>query len=141
LSRIVKPENAGKDRNNLSKAIVLAIRELSQQTQPDDTTRDLAAFITLALETITQTIDESVLAWEKRGYWIKAERFRMEWEWADRLAKHLRQAVFQEDWGQIATLVVQIGSKLNKVEVSEHHRMGKPWVGSWQALHKQHPTH
>ena len=39
----------------------------------------------LALEEIAVSIDVSVQAWEKRDYWVKADRFRMEWEWAGAL--------------------------------------------------------
>jgi hypothetical protein len=137
LSRIVKPESAGKDRTNLTKGVVLAIRELSRQSQADDSTRDLAAFIALALTAIGETIDESVAAWEKRGYWVKAERFRMEWEWAGRYGRQMRPAVLADDWGQVAALVVQIAGKLNKIEVSANHRMGKPWEGAYVRLQKQ----
>lgn len=137
LSRIVKPENAGKDRTNLTKGVVLAIRELSRQTQTDDSSRDLAAFIALALIAIGETIDESVAAWEKRGYWVKAERFRMEWDWAGRFGREMRQAVLKDDWGQVAALVVQIAGKLNKVEVSPNHRMGKPWLNAFATLQRQ----
>ncbi len=38
-----------------------------KQTEITDKTRDLAAFIALALEAIASTIDTSVEAWEKRG--------------------------------------------------------------------------
>jgi len=75
LSKIYSPESAGKDRTRLSKTIVLALRELMKQTEPDATTRDLTAFIVLALEEIAANIDGSVEAWEKRGYWVKADRF------------------------------------------------------------------
>ena len=34
LSRIINPESSGKERTRLTKAIVLAVRELAQQTRP-----------------------------------------------------------------------------------------------------------
>jgi hypothetical protein len=69
---VIKIEGAGKERKRLTRAVVLAIRELMQQTEPDSKTRDLAAFIALALLAIDETIDESVTPWEKRGYWLKS---------------------------------------------------------------------
>ena len=44
--------------------------------------RDLAAFIAISLEKIFETVETSVVAWEKKGYWVKADRFRLEWEWS-----------------------------------------------------------
>ena len=44
MGRVINPESAGKDRTRLVKSTVLAMRELMRQTQPDDTSRDLAAY-------------------------------------------------------------------------------------------------
>ncbi len=134
LSRVINPESAGKDRTRLSKAIVVAMRELARQSAPGPESRDLAAFIALALRTISEGIDASVAAWEKRGYWVKADRFRMEWMWAGQTAEKMRKALLADDWAAIAMLLPQIASRLNKVEVGTNHRLGTPWVGSWNAL-------
>jgi hypothetical protein len=134
---VINPESAGKDRTRLSKSIVLAIRELARQQAPGPESRDMAAFIALALQTISEGIDASVAAWEKRGYWVKADRFRMEWMWAGQLAPKMKEAVLKDDWAGIAMLLPQIASKLNKIEISDHHRLGIPWTGSWTALRRQ----
>ena len=101
---------------------------------PNESTRDMAAFIALALQAICTTVDTTVTAWEKRDYWVKADRFRMDWEWAERLGKAMRAAVLSEDWGQIAQVAAQLGQELSDVQVSERHRMGKPWRGAWEQL-------
>jgi len=131
LSRVINPESAGKDRTRLSKAIVLAVRELAKQKDVSDEARDLAAFIALALRTIADGIDLSVAAWEKRDYWVKADRFRMEWMWSGQVADKMKAALFTDDWGTIAMLMPQIAQKFSKVMVSENHRLGKPWVGAF----------
>ncbi len=135
MGRIINPESAGKDRNHLSKATILAIRELMRQESAGPETRDLAAFIVLALKEIADTIDPTVAAWEKRGYWIKADRFRMDWEWTNSLGTKLRQATMAEDWPAVAQLAVQVAMKLGNVKVSANHRLGTPWTGAWQRLH------
>ena len=68
LSRLIKTDSAGKDRTRLTKGIVLAVRELAKQNDVTTETKDLAAFIALALQTIADGIDESVAAWEKRNH-------------------------------------------------------------------------
>ncbi len=136
MGRLINPESAGKERTRLTKAVVLTIRELAKQTEPGPAARDMAAFIALALQAIADTIDVTVLAWEKRDYWVKADRFRMEWVWAEVLGKKMRLAVFDEDWAQVAMLSAQIAGKLNKIEVGERHRLGTPWVGAWQQIQK-----
>lgn len=138
MGRIINTEGAGKERNRLSRYIVLSLRELMRQSQPDDKSRDLAAFIALALLSISDTVEASVLAWEKKGYWVKADRYRMEWSWTERFGKQMKQAVFQEDWPMVAQVSVQVAQKLMSVEVPLRNRLGTPWVGAWGAL-KQMP--
>lgn len=138
MGRIINTEGAGKERNRLSRCIVLSLRELMRQSQPDDKSRDLAAFIALALLSISDTVEASVLAWEKKGYWVKADRYRMEWSWTERFGKQMKQAVFQEDWPMVAQVSVQVAQKLMSVEVPLRNRLGTPWLGAWGAL-KQMP--
>jgi hypothetical protein len=101
--------------------------------------KDMAAFIALALQSISEGIDISVAAWEKRDYWVKADKFRMEWMWASQSADKMKAAVLHDDWASVAMLMPQIASKFGKVEVSDNHRLGKPWVGAYTllALHRK----
>ena len=136
MSRIINPDSAGKERTQLSKGIVLAVRELARQADTGPESRDMAAFIALALYQITQGIDASVAAWEKRGYWVKADRFRMEWLWAETYATNMKTAVLADDWATIAVTMTQVASKLGKVNVPAGHRLGRPWVGAWKKINQ-----
>ncbi len=134
MSRVINPDSVGKQRTHLSKSIVLALRQLARQSDTGGETRDLAAFIAVALQAISEGIDTSVAAWEKRGYWVKADKFRMEWAWAGPIAEKLRNAVAADDWGSVALLSAQVGQKLSKVQVGDNHRLGKPWEGAYARL-------
>ena len=134
MSRVINPDSTGKQRTQLSKAIVLAVRELARQSDVTDQTRDLAAFIAIALQIIADGIDVSVTAWEKRDYWVKADKFRMEWAWAGQIAEKMRASVLSENWASVAMLSAQVAQKLAKVQVSENHRLGEPWVGAYKEL-------
>ena len=136
MSRIIHTDGAGKQRTRLSKEVVLAIRELMKQGEPNALSHDLAAFIALALLEIGGAIDDSVAAWEKRGYWVKADRFRMDWAWSSRLGGAMKQAVLAEDWPAVASTAIQVAQKLMAIQISEHHRLGTPWTGAWEALKK-----
>jgi hypothetical protein len=107
-----------------------------RQSQPDSKTRDLAAFIALALEAVAATIDASVDAWEKRGYWVKADRFRMDWYWSEQLGRAMRQAVLAEDWPTIALTAAQVAEKLSGVKVPQRNQLGTPWTGAMDRLRK-----
>lgn len=134
MSRIINPDSAGKERTRLTKGIVLAIRELAKQSDPGPDSRDMAAFIALALAIIADSIDASVAAWEKRGYWVKADKFRMEWLWAGQYAAKMRAAVLADDWATVALVMTQTAQKLVKVTVPAGHRLGRPWVGAYKEL-------
>ncbi len=131
---ISNTETVGKERNKLCKEIVVSIRELLKQKSPDELTKDLAAFIALSLLRIHETIDISVEAWEKRDYWIKAERFRHEWQWTLPMGNKLCNAVKNDDLAVIAVSVAELAQKLESVHVGEKHRLGQPWVGAYRKL-------
>jgi hypothetical protein len=134
LGRVINPETAGKERTQLTRAVVLAIRELLQKTEVDIETRDLAAFIALALASIYQSVDISVAPWEKRGYWLKADRFRMEWAWSESLGGAMRKSLLADNWDGVALASAQIMQKLKDVVVPQRHHLGEPWVGAWEKL-------
>ena len=137
MSRVINPNAPGKERNRLKRATALALRVLMVESRPNAKTRDLVAFITLALEGIVKTVEVTTTAWEKRDYWIKADRFRLEWDWARRLGQEMRKAVLSEDWEMIPKIAIQIFEYVGDEKISERHRMGKPWIGAWEELKAQ----
>lgn len=136
MSRVYNPDSAGKERKLLTRSVVLALRELMKQGEANDTTYDLTAYISLSLAEISRTIDTSVEAWEKRGYWVKADKFRLEWEWADLYAQKLREALLVSDWAVVAATAAKTAQKFSKVTVPERNRLGTPWVGAWKTIKK-----
>jgi hypothetical protein len=125
------------ERKRLTRLTALALRQLMRQKEVTDETRDLASFIALTLEKISETIDPTVMAWEKRGYWVKADRFRMDWRWAEQLGAEMRSYVLAENWAGVAGTTAKISEKLNQEKISERHRMGEPWIGSWERLQSE----
>jgi len=134
LGRVISTENLATERNRLLKAMALALREMAKKSSYDEESRDLAAFLVLALDNVAESIERSVLAWEKRGYWVKADRFRMEWAWAESLRTKMRAAVNTEKPEEIAMAASTLSDKLKGVKVSERHRLGSPWHGAWAQL-------
>lgn len=131
MTQIIKTSTPGKEREHLSKAIVITIRNFMRQESPDDETNDMLAFIILALKEISDGIDKSVAAWEKRGYWVKADQYRLEWQWSGEMSAKLRNAFQAEDWPKIAGLLIETMDKFSNIKVSDRHRMGKPWKNAF----------
>jgi hypothetical protein len=136
MSRVINPESASRLRTQLVQSVSLALRQLVQSTELDDEARDLAAFIAIALDEIYSSIDSSVSAWEKRGYWIKADRYRMEWSWTEQYSSEMRAAVLAGDWMGIGTAAMKVANKLSSVTVAQRNRLGTPWVGAWERMQK-----
>ena len=134
MGRVINPEPAGKERNRLVKEVAAATRQLLRQSQVDATTRDLAAFIGSTLVHVAGTIDKTVEAWEKRDYWLKADRYRMEWMWTERLGMRMQKAVLAEEWGEAASIAAQVAERVGKVEELKRTSEEKPWAGAWQRL-------
>ncbi len=134
MGRVIKTENLAAERNRLMKAMAIALRELVKESDFGDEARDLAAFLVLALEAIRDSVERSVTPWEKRDYWLKADRFRMEWAWVDPLALNLRKALETEDLAGVANRAASLSGRLRDVQVPAKHRMGTPWIGAWDEL-------
>ncbi len=137
MSRVINTDGVGKQRNQMSKAVLIAIRELATKKQIDDEARDMAAFLSLALTQIHSTVDQSVKAWEKRDYWVKADQFRMQWAWAQSSAEKVKEAVLINDWGELAVLMPEIAAKLGAIKLPKSNTVGKPWRGALVELKKR----
>lgn len=134
MGRVINPERAGVERNRMVKSVAVANHRLIRQQEINTDTRDLAAYIALGLEAIASTIDPTVEAWERRGYWLKADRFRMDWGWSEKLGGKMRTAVLAEDWATVAGTAATIAEKLVNVETPKRESKPPPWIGAWEKL-------
>jgi hypothetical protein len=135
LSRVINPELPGKKRTQLSKNIIFTIKALQQQTEFTDETRDMLAYIALTLREIQTTIEPTVTAWEKRDYWLKADRFRLEWEWTATISEKLSAALIKDKLDEIPALIIKIMDKLRHVKMPA--RAPKlSWNGQWELMSK-----
>lgn len=131
MTQIIQTSTPGKVRDQLSKAIVITIRTFMRQREPDVETNDMLAFVILALREIDSGIEKSVTAWEKRGYWVKADKYRLEWQWTGTKAEQLQAAFKLKDWGAISDCLLETMEKFSNIKVSDRHRMGKPWKNAY----------
>jgi hypothetical protein len=134
MSRVINPETAGKQRKILQRGVIVALREMMKQESQDELSRDMAAFIGLSLLEIYETVNISVEAWEKRNYWVKADRYRMEWVWSLTLGQRICKAVLTDDWLTIATSMAEVAQKVISVEIPNRHGIKEPWIGAWERL-------
>ena len=134
MTQYIKTESGSSIRNKLLKSIIITIRDLGKQNEVNYDTKDMIAFIILSLIKISETIEEAVIAWEKRDYWLKADRFRLEWEWTIKSSNGLYQALLNDDWETISTLIPIIAGKCRNVKLSSKSGSLKIWVGAYNNL-------
>jgi hypothetical protein len=136
---VINPNRAGTQRTQFIRVAALATRLLLSKSELDDEARDLAAFISFTLAAIFSTVEPTVQAWEKRDYWVKADQFRLEWQWTDNLGREIAEALRMDDWKAVRNTAERVQKKLGNVKISVRHRMGTPWVGAWDTLQKKQP--
>jgi hypothetical protein len=114
--------------------IALAIRALATQAQDEKTRLDIGAFLLTHLREIAVTIDQAATAWEKRDYWVKADQFRMQWKWVDRIGSALEQSLLARDWQKLAVTAADLAGRIGTVEPPKRTPQTPPWENSWDKL-------
>ena len=105
MSRIVNAENPSTIRNRHLRSIAEMLRRLSQKSEFDDEAKDMASMIVLLLHEIEAGVQKTMIAWEKRDYWIKAERFSRDWEWVKFTAADWEDVIRNDAWDLLPDLM------------------------------------
>jgi hypothetical protein len=137
MSRVIRVDGPGKLRTQLMRTGAEVIRHLSLKTEVDDEARDLAALLVYLFREIDDGIDETVRAWEKRDYWVKAERFRMRWSWAGMAASRLEQIVIEEGWEQLPPALIELLPQFEDIKIAKLTRKPSLWRGAYDRLMKE----
>ncbi|HEY72127.1 MAG: hypothetical protein DRJ03_16805 [Chloroflexi bacterium] len=130
MSRVVTTQGPGKARNYHRRTIAEALRRLSQKAQLDDEAKDLAALIVFSLHGIADTVDRTIEAWEKRDYWMKAERFREQWRWTEPAADELGAIIYNDQWDELPAVLAQLMPHFADVTVKQMTRKPALWRGA-----------
>ncbi|MEA3377194.1 MAG: hypothetical protein U9R72_13470 [Chloroflexota bacterium] len=134
MARIIYTESPGKTRHHYRRSVAEMLRRLSQKRRIDDEAKDQAALIVLCLQGMADTVDQTITAWEKRDYWMKAERFRREWEWLDPMADRLAGVIGREDWHELPALLAALAPHFSDIAVKRLTRAEALWTGAYQRL-------
>lgn len=100
----------------------------------NDKTRDLVAFISINLAEIYNGIDASVAAWEKRGYWVKADKYRMEWMWTKNTSEKLTNAILTDNFSNVIETLPVIFNKLGTVTLAKSAKLSDLYTGTFSRL-------
>ena len=134
MSRVINTNSPGKRRNAQLRTIAEILRRLSQQREVDAETKDMTAALVYCLRIIDGTVEESIVAWEKRGYWLKADKFQQQWWWASLEADALRKLVTEGNWQELPERMVKLLPKVSHIKLNRMTRSPSAWRGAYRKL-------
>lgn len=134
MSRVVNTNNPGKLRNQMMRTAAELLRHLSQKTALDEEAKDMAALLVYCLREIDDGIEASALAWEKRGYWIKAEQLRQRWMWTGKAVASLETVIRTEAWETLPGVMAELFSFFADIKITKFTRSSSAWDGAYQRL-------
>jgi len=99
----------------------------------DASARDVLAFLALSLGELQASIEETATAWERRSYWVKADRFRAEWSWTADMLRRLESNLCGGDLDEAQACATELAGILAGHRLKARRSTGEPWKGAWNA--------
>lgn len=140
MSRIVNLNSPGKIRSQNLRTIAEVLRHLAAKPAFDGETKDLAASLVFSLREINASNEKTAAAWEKRGYWMKAERFLRDWTWSNELAANLEDVIRNDAWDLLPELLGQLLNNTADIQVKNMTRSKETWQGAYERLMAEPPS-
>ena len=137
MSRVINTDNPGKVRSQLRRTIAEILRHLMFKREIDEEAKDMAAALVFALRGIAETVETTVVAWENRDYYMKADRFRLEWEWTAPAAKRLHRVVVRGHWEELPRELAALAPHFADIRIAKMTRPPEMWKGSYRLLLEQ----
>lgn len=134
MARVINTNSPGKRRSAHMRTIAEILRRLSQERDVSQVSKDMVAMLVFCLRGIESTVEESMVAWEKRGYWKKSDEFQQKWWWASRLSRTLENLLRNEEWENLPETMIQLYGHVADLNVNRLTRNPDSWRGAYQKL-------
>lgn len=95
---------------------------------------DWLAAVVFALRGIAGTVEQTVSAWEKRNHWLKADRFRREWDWVEPTAERLSSSLTAGDVDATISALLPLLPRVSGVKVRRSVKPAAEWQGAMKRL-------
>ena len=132
MTRIIRTESPASTRKKLLQALLIALRFHRQHDLTDAQRKDVYAFAQLTMRAISRSVDQTASAWEKRDYWLKADRLRIEWQWIIRSDASLETALHNDELATASEILESLEPHLNSISISKKLAKSTPWEGAWK---------
>ncbi len=116
------------------------MRHLSKKQAIDADAKDMAAQIVFNLKEINDSVETTVSAWEKRDYWMKAERFMRDWSWSKEAAYNVEDVIRHEAWDLLPGLLADLSLQVADIQIKKMTRNPLAWKGAHKYLLRQPPS-
>jgi len=136
MSHIVNSETPGKRRTSILKLLANLQPEIDSQNISQEIRNDVIAFVILSLTELEKTIHETIVPWEKRGYWTKAEQFTAEWNWVSSIKSRMLNTETSKGWTDWPEEIIRLKEHLINIKPTRK-KMGSFWMGSYKRYKHQ----
>lgn len=134
MSRVIAIDSVGQERHRLRRTIAEALRRLARKQAFDDESLDLAALVVFSLRRLEEGVDRTATAWEKRNYFLKADRFRRDWEWLNDTAYALESALLLGQHDRLPATLATLFPKFGDITIGRYTRSPELWEGAYHRL-------
>ena len=140
MSRVINTNSPTKVRNQARRTIAEMLRLLSRKPELDQETKDMAAMMVYLLREVDGSVRQTVEAWEKRGYWMKSERFLRDWEWPAEAAANLEDVIRNDAWDLFPQLLAELFPRFSDIQIKKITRSPGDWRGAHARLLSEPPA-
>jgi len=131
MARIIRPDSPARARSSIVATVRAALADLGLLADAD-ALRDRLAYTGLALRELERSTERTAEAWERRGYWLKADQFRREWGWAGQSAEAILSPLLEDNLEGARGAANDVESRLP--ETSTVKPSGTRWAGAYARL-------
>lgn len=134
MGRIINTASPGSERNRMRRTIAEILRHLMFKRGVDDEVKDMTATLVYALRGIAESVEVTTDAWEKRDYYVKADRFRLEWEWVTPAARRLQALAREGRWEDLPGELAGLAPHFADIRIARMTRDPSTWAASYERL-------
>lgn len=105
----------------------------------DAEAKDMAALLVYLLREIDEGVEQTATAWEKRGYWMKSERFLREWSWLKEAAANVEDVLRHDALDLLPELLADLLPRFADIQLKSLLRKQELWRGAYARLMAEPP--
>ena len=139
MGRVIHTETPTQVRNRHRRTIAEMLRRLMEKSTLDTESKDMAATLVYLLRDIQEGVEQSITAWEKRGYWMKAERFMRDWEWTIEMAANIEDVIRHDALDLLPELLADLFPHFSDIQIKTMTRKPTEWQGNYAKLLAEPP--